>query len=143
MTKDEYLAFFKETLDKMMATTIKKNHDYTGGSADPFFNFTRVEALGICGTEQGILTRMMDKMCRLTTFANKGVLLVKDESVEDTAQDLAVYSIMLMGYIRTKRLAQKTTALDAALSEQPQLQAQPMASGFVHSASLPPTGRVS
>lgn len=103
MTKEEYLKFFKECTDRMFAITKAKNEDYTAGSVNPYANFERVEALDIATTEQGFLTRMTDKLCRINSFCQRGVLSVKDESVEDTLMDLANYSILMMGYIRSKR----------------------------------------
>lgn len=103
MSREEYLAFHKSCCEKMLAITTAKNNDYTGASDNPFSNFTAVESLGISSTEQGFLTRMLDKMARITTFAKKGMLLVKDESVEDTLLDLANYSILMAGYIKSKR----------------------------------------
>ena len=104
MNKTEYMDFHKACCDKMVEITKQKNADYTGTSEDPFSNFTRVEALGICTTEQGFLTRMTDKLSRITSFAQKGFLLVKDESVEDTLMDLANYCILMSGYIKSKRV---------------------------------------
>ena len=102
MTNDQMIKQFKEIVAKMTDTMERKNHDY-GGNEDPFNNFTMVEKLRICDTEQGFLTRMTDKLARITTFVNKGVLKVEDEKVEDTLQDLAVYSILLLLYIRSKK----------------------------------------
>lgn len=104
-TREDYLAFHKECLEKMTDITTRKNHDYTGGSDDPFFNFTRVEANQICQTETGFLTRMSDKFSRITTFVNKGVLKVADESVIDTLLDMANYCILMAAYIKSKREA--------------------------------------
>lgn len=106
MTKDDYMKFHAECCEKMIAVTKAKNADYTGTSSDPFANFSRVEQVGICTTEQGFLTRMFDKFSRITSFVQKGVLMVKDESVEDTLIDLANYCILMAGYIRAKRNAQ-------------------------------------
>jgi hypothetical protein len=103
MTREEYLSFHRRCCDKMVTITAAKNADYTSGSEDPFFNFTRVEAIGIASTEQGFLTRMFDKFARITTFVKKGVLQVSDESVEDTLLDLANYCILMAGYLRQKR----------------------------------------
>lgn len=103
MTKEEYLNFHKTCLNKMAEITKAKNADYTGNSGDPFANFTRVEAVGICSTEQGFLTRMMDKMARINSFVQNNNLQVKDESVEDTLLDLANYSLLMLGYIRSKK----------------------------------------
>lgn len=101
MTKEQYFQFHKQCTDKMTAITKAKNADYTGKGDDPFSNFTRVEAVGICSTEQGFLTRMMDKISRINSFVQKGVLEVKDESIEDTLLDLANYSILFAGYIKS------------------------------------------
>lgn len=103
MTKEEYMQFHQDCCAKMVAVTKAKNADYTGTSGDPFANFSRVESIGICSTEQGFLTRMFDKFSRITSFVQKGVLQVKDESVEDTLIDLANYCILMAGYIRSKR----------------------------------------
>ena len=108
MTREEYLAFHRTSCDRMVEITKAKNADYTSGSDDPFFNFTRIEAVGIASTEVGFLTRMFDKFARITTFVKKGVLQVSDESVEDTLFDLANYCILLAGFIRSRRLNEQT-----------------------------------
>lgn len=102
-TKKQYLQFHRDQCDIMIKITARKNADYTGKGDDPFANFTRVEQMGIASTEQGFLTRMTDKLCRITTFVQKGVLKVKDESVDDTLLDLANYCILMSGYIKSKR----------------------------------------
>jgi hypothetical protein len=102
MTKAEYLAFHEAACRMLMEITKAKNADYTGAASDPFANFTRVEALGICSTEQGFLTRMTDKLCRLASFVQNGTLLVKDESAMDTLFDLANYCLLFAGYLQTK-----------------------------------------
>jgi len=63
--------------------------------------------MGICSPEIGFLTRMLDKFCRLVSFVQLGVLLVKDESLEDTALDLANYCILFAGYVRSKKKVNK------------------------------------
>lgn len=105
MTKEEYFIFHKAACDKMIEITRAKNADYSGTSVDPFSNFAKVEVLGICTTEQGFLTRMFDKFARITSFVQKGVLEVKDESVEDTLFDLANYCILMAGFIKAKKIA--------------------------------------
>lgn len=103
MTKEEYFKFFEATTKQMLEVCRKKNADYTGKDASPFSNFERVETLGICTTEQGFLTRITDKLCRVSSFCAKGELQVKDESVTDTLQDMANYCILMMGYLRSKQ----------------------------------------
>ena len=102
-TSEDLLKFFEETTEQMVSVARAKNHDYSGAAKDAFANFARVEDLGICTTEQGFLTRMTDKLCRIASFVKKGELKVKDESVEDTLLDLANYSILMMAYIKSKK----------------------------------------
>lgn len=99
MTREEFIKFFEAKLQEMLAVCKDKNSDYTDKDEDPFANFSRVKALGICSAEQGFLTRMTDKLCRITSFVNSGALKVKEESVHDTLLDLANYSILLSAYI--------------------------------------------
>jgi hypothetical protein len=101
MTKDEYFDFAEKFFGDALKISRSKNADYTGGDSDPFGNFKAVEALGI-STESGFLTRMMDKMKRIASFAENGELQVKDESVTDTLQDLANYACLFAGYIESK-----------------------------------------
>jgi hypothetical protein len=105
MNRAEYLAFHKECCEKMMTITAAKNADYACGE-DPFSNFSGVELDDICSTEVGFLVRMKDKFARLKTFVKKGILQVKDESVEDTLLDLANYCLLMAGYIRSKKHGQ-------------------------------------
>ena len=102
MNNIEYFEFAEKFMADMLALSKKKNADYTGAIDDPFGNFQAVEILGI-KTERGFLTRMMDKMKRISTFVNNGELQVKDESVKDTLQDLANYSILFAGYLESKK----------------------------------------
>jgi hypothetical protein len=102
MTKQEYFEFAEKFFGDCVEISRKKNADYTGGNDNPFSNFQSVESLGI-KTEQGFLTRMMDKMARIGSFVSKGELQVKDESVTDTLRDLANYSCLLAGYIKSQK----------------------------------------
>lgn len=81
----------------------KKNADYAGNDGlEPFANFTRVEAMGICTTEQGFLVRMTDKMSRLSSFVECGKLSVENESFKDTIVDIINYSVLMYSYINDK-----------------------------------------
>lgn len=101
--KEEYLKFHKEFCDDMVKIAKAKNHDYSGFDDDPFANFKIVEKCGIASTEQGFLTRMMDKMSRLNSFVQQGVCEVQDEKIEDTLKDLSNYCILFAGYLRQKK----------------------------------------
>ncbi len=106
MTKQDYFDFAQDFFGNCLEISKKKNADYTGGSVDPFANFKSVEVLGI-SAEQGFLTRMMDKMKRIASFVEKGELLVKDESVTDTLNDLANYACLMAGYIESQKPIEK------------------------------------
>jgi len=102
MTRDELLEFHQTACDTAKQIMAKKNNDYAGGRGTVFANFERVEALGICSTEQGFLVRMADKLSRLATYAEKGKLEVQDETVHDTLLDMINYSILLGAYLSEK-----------------------------------------
>ena len=102
MTKKDYFEFAQKFFGSCVEISRKKNADYTGGSDDPFSNFTSIEVLGI-KTEHGFLTRMFDKMKRISSFVENGELQVKDESVLDTLSDLSNYCALLAGYIKSKQ----------------------------------------
>lgn len=105
MTKEQYLRFHQETCERMVAITKAKNADYAGSGDDPFNNFRHVGHFinkeSIC--EIGFFTRMTDKFARIGSFIDKGVLMVKDESIEDTLFDLANYCILFAGFLRDKK----------------------------------------
>lgn len=111
-SQEKYLNMFKSITDEMYETTKRKNSDYTGDASDAFKNFTMVEDLteGVITTEQGFYTRMSDKWMRFTGFMKNGVLKVKDEKIEDTLLDLAVYCILLVCYRRAKKDAEALSA---------------------------------
>ena len=92
-TKAQYLSEFKKLTDQMLDLTTKKNADY-GSNTDPFANFRTFGELGI-------LVRMSDKFSRLrTALYEKREFQVNNETVEDTALDLAVYALLLISYRR-------------------------------------------
>jgi len=101
MTKDEYFKFSEQFFKDCIATSRKKNNDYTGDTGNPFANLESCEVLGI-KTEIGILTRMQDKMMRLASFAGGTDMQVTDESIQDTLRDLANYTCLLAGYLSSK-----------------------------------------
>jgi hypothetical protein len=103
LNRQEYLKYHQDCCQRMIEITKIKNSDYAATEQDPFFNFSRVESMGICSVEQGFLTRMFDKFSRLITFSQKGFLQVKDETVEDTLLDLANYCLLMAGYLKHKK----------------------------------------
>ena len=103
MNQTKYLERFKELTDQMYETTRRKNSDYTGDATQAFKNFTMVETIGFASTEQGFLTRMVDKVMRVAGFIKNGTLKVVDEKITDTLIDLAVYSLLFVIYLEQKQ----------------------------------------
>lgn len=104
MTRDELLQIHTNLCTKAQELMRKKNADYAGrGGTEPFANFTRTEAMGICSTERGMLVRMTDKMSRLSSFMESGEFKVKDESLQDTVLDMINYSVLLYAYLQEKQ----------------------------------------
>jgi hypothetical protein len=102
MTRDDLFKMHETMCESALVMMKKKNADYAGVGNDPFANFRRAEALGVCSTEQAFLVRMTDKMSRLASFASRGELSVEDETVYDTLEDLINYSVLLAAYLHSK-----------------------------------------
>jgi len=106
MNREELLRFHLALTEQARSLMEAKNQDYAGDAEhgrQPFANFERVEALGICSTEQGFLVRMTDKMSRLSSYVQAGKLEVSDETVHDTLVDLINYSVLLAAFLSDKR----------------------------------------
>lgn len=104
MNRQDYIEFHRRLCDEARSLSERKNHDYAGkGGEEPFANFKRCEALGICTTERGFLVRMTDKMSRLSSFAEAGCFQVSDEKLRDTCMDLINYTALLLAYVESKR----------------------------------------
>ena len=52
MDREELLSHHDELCKMAKQLMEKKNHDYGQGGNEPFANFTRTEAMGVCTTEQ-------------------------------------------------------------------------------------------
>lgn len=113
MDKQELFEFAHHFFDSCQNTLHKKNADYTHDQQDTFGNFKAVETLGI-PTEIGFLTRMMDKMKRIASFAHNGQLQVKEESVQDTLMDLANYACLLSAYLESQKCYEQDRIDDGA-----------------------------
>lgn len=101
--QQKYLEDFKTLTEQMYKITEAKNSDYCGDTSSPFKNFTMVETMGFASTEQGFLTRITDKVMRVSSFVKNGTLQVKDEAVEDTLLDCANYCLLMICYLRSKK----------------------------------------
>jgi len=101
LTTKQFLKRLKELHNEALEITKNKNADYAGID-DPFKNFKIVEELGITSVEEGIMTRMCDKMSRISTLLKKKAN-VKDESIQDSLKDLSNYSLILSVYLENKK----------------------------------------
>tara|TARA_R110001592_G_scaffold282500_1_gene550248 strand:+ start:740 stop:1132 length:393 start_codon:yes stop_codon:yes gene_type:complete len=103
MTRDELLKFHEQLCNEGRDLMNLKNRDYAGNhGTEPFANFTRCEAMGICDTEQGFMVRITDKMSRLSSFLDSGKMHVEDESFKDTVIDVINYMVLLAAYTKEK-----------------------------------------
>ena len=103
MNRQELLTHHEELCARALEIMKEKNHDYAGkGGEEPFANFERCEAMGICSTEQGFLVRVVDKVSRLSTFVDAGELKVKGEAWEDAVLDIINYMILFSGFVTSK-----------------------------------------
>jgi hypothetical protein len=95
---------FYELIEEIKEIHSNKNKDYAGDN--PLSNFMMCERMGIPAWK-GVLIRISDKFSRLCSFANTEEFKVKDESVEDTLKDLAVYSLICLILFKEKKLTDK------------------------------------
>lgn len=111
MNRDDYLTFHKELCEKARLLSELKNRDYAGNEGrEPFANFQRCAAMGVCSTEKGFLVRLTDKLSRLSSFSESGEFAVRDESLEDTVLDIINYSVLLLAYVKSRRTECVVTA---------------------------------
>tara|TARA_R110000737_G_scaffold85344_1_gene117916 strand:- start:38 stop:430 length:393 start_codon:yes stop_codon:yes gene_type:complete len=103
MTREDLLKFHEEVCKDAKELMNLKNRDYAGHDGlEPFANFTRCEAMGICATESGFMVRVTDKMSRLSSFLKAGKMHVEDESFYDTIVDVINYMVLLGAYVKDK-----------------------------------------
>lgn len=105
MTREELLKHHEVICKQARDLMDKKNRDYAGNDGkEPFANFTRVEAMGICSTEQGFMVRLTDKMSRLSSILQSGKTNVTNETFDDTLVDVINYIVLLSAYRQEKQL---------------------------------------
>lgn len=103
MNREQYLAAFEATTQKMLEITKAKNADYSWENAvDAFANFKVVDTIGVATVEQWFITRITDKLLRIVNLT-KQEAHVKDEAIEDTLIDMANYCILMKLYLDSKR----------------------------------------
>lgn len=97
---------FYELLGKMADLHSRKNHDYAGEGGNPLRNFYKSKEQGV-SPWRGVLLRLSDKWSRLESFCRQDDLKVKDESIEDTLLDNAVYSLITIILRREEKEVEK------------------------------------
>lgn len=100
LVKNVLLTDMDETFRDCMNIAISKNSDYGATDKDPYNNFTNSKLVGV-SVEKGIMVRMMDKISRINTLLEKENK-VKDESINDTLNDLINYTAILKSYLKNK-----------------------------------------
>ncbi|KKN61526.1 hypothetical protein LCGC14_0521140 [marine sediment metagenome] len=90
---------FYQLLDEIADLHDRKNHDYAGD--DPLSNLKLCEEFGIPAWK-GVIVRLTDKWSRITQLITKEAQ-VKDESIEDTLKDSAVYSLLAIVLKRERK----------------------------------------
>ena len=120
MTRDDLIRNHEMLCNMARELMKKKNADYAGkNGVEPFANFTRVEAMGICPTEVGFLVRVTDKMSRLSSFTESGTFAVSDEKLLDTILDMINYSVLFYCYMQQKQAQREQTGKPMFLVEDP------------------------
>ena len=122
MNREELLRYHESICKDARELMKLKNADYAGNDGiEPFANFTRVESMGICSTEQGFMTRLVDKMSRLSSFLDSGKMHVKDESFYDTVVDVINYMVLLAAYSYDKNEDKDSKSSDSMHNKQMKL----------------------
>lgn len=110
MTRDELFLMHITTCENALETMKAKNQDYSA-SKDPFGNFRVSESFGV-PAEIGIIIRTTDKLKRMESFVRRGTLAVKDESIDDTIEDVINYMILLKAMLFDRKNNEKEEKSD-------------------------------
>lgn len=110
VTQKAYFQEFANICAEMVELTKRKNSDYAE-SADAFANFKTIEQItgGRITCEAGIVVRITDKLKRIGSLLSRPAKVL-DEKITDTVLDMAVYSVILLIYLRRKRNEQLPAA---------------------------------
>jgi len=92
--------YFYKLLREIEDLHNRKNADYRTVK-DPLGNFKMCEQMGV-SPFVGCCVRISDKYARLSNLMSKGYAEVKEETVEDTLKDLAVYSLIAICLLKEK-----------------------------------------
>lgn len=91
---------FSVIVDEMKVLHSRKNHDYAGENY--LSDLTASNRMGV-EAWVNVSLRLQQKMSRLENFVKRRKLEVKDEGIEDTLKDLAVYSVLALILYKNKK----------------------------------------
>jgi len=122
VTREKLFELYEETVAKGLVTLKDKNEDYNGDysvSSDPFANFKASKIIDII-PEKGILLRCIDKFKRIDSFIVRNIFKVKEESVDDTIQDIIVYMVILKAMLKDRKeeALLKVTRVDVPVQQE-------------------------
>ena len=100
MNSKELIERVERTFSSCLKLMKDKNADYST-KVDAFSNFKKIEELGITSVEKVIMTRVADKLIRITNLLERDNV-VNDESVLDSIDDGINYLALLKTYLSTK-----------------------------------------
>lgn len=100
MKQEQFLTRLQVAYNDCVRISRAKNSDYAG-QEDAFLNFRRSSEISGVPVERGILVRMSDKMTRIRNLMDRPPE-VRDESLLDTLNDLANYSMILRIWLENR-----------------------------------------
>ncbi len=90
------ISSLQRTFESILATAIKKNHDYAS-SDNEYRNFEAAQRVGV-SVQTAIMIRLQDKMARLENLMTVEAF-VTEESFENTIDDAICY----LGILKARR----------------------------------------
>lgn len=88
-------AAWENFIQRMNEVHNAKRADYTGGNADPLYNYSRAaEAMGVT-TKQAMVGRLQEKVTRLAMLTKPGKEAQVEESIADTCLDVAIIAALI------------------------------------------------
>ena len=108
--QEDVVRTLEDTTNKLKSVLRAKGRDYSG-EIDTFRNFKLSAELLKVDVKKVILSRLLDKVSRLCNVIDKGNS-VKNETVEDTLDDLVGYVALLKTYIKKEQREHTTVVID-------------------------------
>ncbi|MHA1400167.1 MAG: nucleotide modification associated domain-containing protein [Candidatus Heimdallarchaeaceae archaeon] len=102
MTRKQFLDFAKSFYDDAHSLMEKKNHDYSRID-NPFSNFEIQAFIAGVSEEKTFMMALGTKIARLQELVEKPENARVSESLTDTLADLCNYSVLLAGYLESKK----------------------------------------